>query len=112
MLAKLLDPEAKTPRRRPPPAPEMARPRSESSRPVARRTRAQKKRSLWGALPQEIKGVIRDYSRIAHTNESLRAALDAFFEDQERTERLHGPEDRNVVRPRRDGHVGAVRGAA
>ena len=78
----------KTPRRRPPPAPEMSRPRSESSRPVARRTRAQKKRALWGALPKEIKGVIQDY--LAFTNESLRAAVKEYFEDKAACERRHG----------------------
>ena len=66
----------------------MSRPRSESSRPVARRTRAQKKRALWGALPKEIKGVIKDY--VAFTNASLRAAVAEYFEDKAACERRHG----------------------
>ena len=66
----------------------MSRARSQSAGPVARRTRAQKKRKLWGSLPPEMKEAIQDYLR--HTNDSLRAAVAEYFEDKAATERRYG----------------------
>ena len=78
----------KTPRRRPPPAPEMSRPRSESAGPAAA-ARSRRRRALtYDDLPPEMKGVIKDY--VAFTNASLRAAVKEYFEDKAACERRHG----------------------
>ena len=53
--------------------------------------RRRRRRALtYDDLPKEIKGVIRDYARISHTNASLRAAVAAYFQDKAGIERRHG----------------------
>ena len=65
----------------------MSRPLSDG--PATRVMRRRRRRALgYGDLPQEIKGVIKDY--VAFTNESLRAAVAEYFEDKAACERRHG----------------------
>ena len=94
----------KTPRRRPPPALEMSRPRSESAGPAAA-ARSRRRRALtYDDLPKEIKTIVLDCARPApftkeareiigtlpFTNETLRVAVKAYFEDGATCERRHG----------------------
>ena len=68
----------------------MSRPRSESGGPAAAASNRRRRALTYDDLPKEIKGVIRDYARISHTNASLRAAVAAYFEDKAGIERRHG----------------------
>ena len=68
----------------------MSRSRSESGGPAAAASNRRRRALTYDDLPKEIKGVIRDYARISHTNDSLRAAVAAYFEDKAGIERRHG----------------------
>ena len=66
----------------------MSRLRSESAAPAAAAGSEPQRALTYDDLPNEIKGVIRDY--VAFTNESLRAAVAEYFEDKAACERRHG----------------------
>ena len=66
----------------------MSRPRSESGGPAAAASNPRQRALTYGDLPPEMKEAIQDYLRF--TNESLRAAVDAYFEDPAATERWYG----------------------
>ena len=66
----------------------MSRPLSDG--PATRVMRRRRRRALgYGDLPPEMKDAIQDYLR--HTNASLRAAVEEYFEDKTACERRHGP---------------------
>ena len=85
---KCLASSRKRPRRRPRLAQALSRPRSEPAGPAAA-ARSRRRRALtYDDLPNEIKGVIKDY--VAFTNASLRAAVKEYFKDKAACERRHG----------------------
>ena len=66
----------------------MSHPHSESGGPAAAASNPRRRALTYDDLPPEMKDAIQDYLR--HTNESLRAAVEEYFEDKAATERRHG----------------------
>ena len=66
----------------------MSRPLSDGPATHVMRRRRRRRALTYDDLPNEIKGVIKDY--VAFTNESLRAAVKDYFQDKAVTERRHG----------------------
>ena len=66
----------------------MSRPRSESGGPAAAASNRRRRALTYDDLPNEIKGVIKDYA--SFTNSELQAAVEEYFDDKAATERRYG----------------------
>ena len=69
----------------------MSRPRSEPGGPAAAASNRRRRALTYDDLPNEIKGVIKDYA--SFTNAELRTAVQEYFEDKAATERRYGKVD-------------------
>ena len=79
---------ASAPRRPPAPARAMSRPLAKDAFAIMCAARRRGRALTYDDLPPEMKEAIQDYLR--HTNASLRAAVEEYFDDKSATERRHG----------------------